>query len=138
LGISDLLGSRAAVSTDDLRAPAREILQERSTAPAKSHDQSIRIAEARTVSGVAVSVATGSNQTRFSQYQSRDSPPLGPFRSPQGPDVMVFIGHTKEHIDDRGLEKLLQALSRESDIKIISLDTLARTLSANQVSLAAQ
>jgi hypothetical protein len=61
-----------------------------------------------------------------------------PRQDGQGPDVMVFIGHTKEHIDDRGLEKLLQALSRESDIKIISLDTLARTLSANQVSLAAQ
>jgi hypothetical protein len=45
-----------------------------------------------------------------------------------GMDVIMLIGHTKEHIQDQGLAKLLQMIGRETDIKVISLDMLARAL----------
>lgn len=41
------------------------------------------------------------------------------------PDVVMLIGHTKEHIDDRPLEELLRMIAQNSDLKIIGLDELA-------------
>jgi hypothetical protein len=42
------------------------------------------------------------------------------------PDVLVLIGHTKEHLDDRRFEQLLAAIANEPDLKILSFDRLAR------------
>jgi len=47
------------------------------------------------------------------------------------PDVLVLIGHTKEHIDDRRFEELLAALSRKPELRIISFDDLAQLLLKN-------
>ncbi len=44
------------------------------------------------------------------------------------PDVLVLIGHTKEHIDDQRFEQLLEALANEPELKIISFDALAQML----------
>lgn len=52
------------------------------------------------------------------------------------PDVLMLIGHTKEHIDCRSLEKLLQMIEREPDLKVISLDTLGRMLETKDARLA--
>ena len=47
---------------------------------------------------------------------------------PCHPDVLVLIGHTKEHLDDRRFEQLLEAIAKESSLKIISFASLAQTL----------
>ena len=44
------------------------------------------------------------------------------------PDVLVLIGHTKEHIDDRSFEKLLQMIAADSSLKVISFSDLALML----------
>ena len=51
-----------------------------------------------------------------------------PKPAPGQPDVLVLIGHTKEHIDDRRFEQLVAALSHEPDLGIISFDGLAQML----------
>ncbi|HEX4122263.1 MAG TPA: hypothetical protein VH619_16720 [Verrucomicrobiae bacterium] len=54
----------------------------------------------------------------------------------RSPDVVTLIGHTKEHIDDRELGKLLRGIARESDFKVISLTALAKSLATKDVNLA--
>ncbi len=39
-----------------------------------------------------------------------------PRRQDGGPDVIMLIGHTKEHIDNRGLEKLLCSIARDPNL----------------------
>ena len=41
------------------------------------------------------------------------------------PDVLMLIGHTKEHVDDQRFNQLLAAIVRKPDVKVISLDNLA-------------
>jgi hypothetical protein len=53
------------------------------------------------------------------------------------PDVLILIGHTKEHLDCRTLEKLLQMISREPDLNVISLDNLAGILEPARAKCAA-
>jgi hypothetical protein len=53
---------------------------------------------------------------------------FAPKTSEDHPDVVMLIGHTKEHIDNRPLDALLRMIVREPDMKIISLDTLANML----------
>ena len=45
-------------------------------------------------------------------------------------DVLVLIGHTKEHIDDRAFEQFLKLVSRDSSLRVISLTELAEQLRA--------
>ena len=40
-------------------------------------------------------------------------------------DVLMFIGHTKEHIDNERFNQLVGALTQKQDMKVISLDSLA-------------
>jgi hypothetical protein len=47
------------------------------------------------------------------------------------PDVLVLIGHTKEHLDDGCFERLLTGVAREPGMRIISFDDLARLLLDN-------
>jgi hypothetical protein len=44
------------------------------------------------------------------------------------PDVLVLIGHTKEHIDDKRFDQLLSGITNEPDLKVISFDVLAQML----------
>lgn len=44
------------------------------------------------------------------------------------PDVLVLIGHTKEHIDDHCFNRLLAAITMTPELKVISFDALARML----------
>lgn len=44
------------------------------------------------------------------------------------PDVLVLIGHTKEHIDDDAFEKFLRAVRRDDRLKIVTFDHLAKSL----------
>jgi hypothetical protein len=53
------------------------------------------------------------------------------------PDVLMLIGHTKEHIDCRTLEKLLKTISREPDVTVISLENLAGMLETKGANFAA-
>lgn len=41
------------------------------------------------------------------------------------PDVLVLIGHTKEHIDDRPFEKLLQRIAADPNLKVVSFSDVA-------------
>ncbi|HEX3716453.1 MAG TPA: hypothetical protein VH595_00665 [Verrucomicrobiae bacterium] len=43
-------------------------------------------------------------------------------------DALVFIGHTKEHIDDRPLEQLLSKLADNPEVKVISFWDLAHQM----------
>ncbi len=61
----------------------------------------------------------------------RTAPP-----APSGlPDVVVLIGHTKEHIENRGFEKLVKALSRESGCKVAGFDAVAKIVEKARASL---
>lgn len=44
------------------------------------------------------------------------------------PDVVMLIGHTKEHRDDRSFRKLLELISQRRDWKVIALNDLAKML----------
>ena len=54
----------------------------------------------------------------------RSAPPP----SPGLPDVVVLIGHTKEHIENSAFENLVAALSRDSSCQISGFDAVARIL----------
>lgn len=41
-------------------------------------------------------------------------------------DAIVLIGHTKEHRDDADFERFVATAARDSDLEVISLDTLSR------------
>jgi hypothetical protein len=43
-------------------------------------------------------------------------------------DVLVLIGHTKEHVDRKGFEKFVSLVTSESGLRIISLSEVARLL----------
>ena len=47
------------------------------------------------------------------------------------PNVIVLIGHTKEHIDDRPLSRFLETISVNSEIQVVTFDWLARFLKAD-------
>jgi hypothetical protein len=49
--------------------------------------------------------------------------------APEGaPDVLVFIGHSKEQIDEHAFEQLLQLIADDPDLRVISFDDLAQLL----------
>lgn len=41
------------------------------------------------------------------------------------PDVLVLIGHTKEHIDDRGFEKFLRLLKTRPEVEVVRFSDVA-------------
>lgn len=41
------------------------------------------------------------------------------------PDVLMLIGHTKEHIDNERFDQLLAAIIQNQDMKVVTLDNLA-------------
>jgi len=43
-------------------------------------------------------------------------------------DVVVLIGHSKEHIDDAGFESLLHGLKNESEVKVVGFNEIASKL----------
>ena len=45
------------------------------------------------------------------------------------PDLLVLIGHTKEHTDDKAFETLLKRIAADPGLEIITFDDLAKTLS---------
>jgi hypothetical protein len=47
------------------------------------------------------------------------------------PDVVVLIGHTKEHRDDRSFERLLQLITADPRLKVVSFDFIANLLAAS-------
>ena len=51
-----------------------------------------------------------------------------PEPSPGLPDVLVAIGHTKEHIDDSAFEKLLRLVTSDVSLEIVSFDAVAKLL----------
>jgi len=53
-----------------------------------------------------------------------------PEPSPGLPDVLVMIGHTKEHIDDTSFENLLRLISADSSLKVVTFDAIANLLPA--------
>lgn len=44
------------------------------------------------------------------------------------PDVLVAIGHTKEHIDDRSFERFVSLLAREPDVKVVGFSEVAELM----------
>jgi hypothetical protein len=46
------------------------------------------------------------------------------------PDVLMLIGHTKEHVDDGRFDQLLGAIGREPGLKVVTLDHLAGLVEA--------
>lgn len=62
----------------------------------------------------------------------RSAPP-----TPQGDlDVIVLIGHSKEHRDDAGFARFLEAVSLDPSLEIISMTELGRRLQSRQASAA--
>jgi hypothetical protein len=53
-----------------------------------------------------------------------------PEPSPGLPDVLVMIGHTKEHIDDTSFENLLRLISADSGLKVVTFGAIANLLPA--------
>jgi hypothetical protein len=51
-----------------------------------------------------------------------------PSPEPGLPDVVVSIGHTKEHMDDHNFELLLEALADDSTLQVTTFDALATML----------
>jgi hypothetical protein len=51
-----------------------------------------------------------------------------PASSPGEVDVIVLIGHTKEHRDDRDFERFLTQVSRDSSLEVVSMTEIARRL----------
>jgi hypothetical protein len=47
------------------------------------------------------------------------------------PHVLVLIGHTKEHIDDRPFEKLLQLIAAEPNLKVVGFSDVANMMHQN-------
>jgi hypothetical protein len=47
------------------------------------------------------------------------------------PDVVVLIGHTKEHRDDRSFERLLQLITADPRLKVVTFDFIANSLAAH-------
>lgn len=60
--------------------------------------------------------------TLFSWIKSAPAPLNG------GPDVVVLIGHTKEHTDDRGFEKFLALAQADRGLKVSGFGEIARAL----------
>ena len=46
------------------------------------------------------------------------------------PDVVVLVGHTKEHRDDRSFERLLQLVTADPHLKVVTFDFVANSLAA--------
>lgn len=57
-----------------------------------------------------------------------------PTPAPGRPDVVMLIGHTKEHLDNKGLERLLEMIQQEGDMKVISLDEAASLIQGTRAS----
>jgi hypothetical protein len=53
-------------------------------------------------------------------------------------DVLVLIGHTKEHRDDCALRRFLGLVSRDPDFKVVTFDYLARILRERSVRFGAK
>lgn len=49
-------------------------------------------------------------------------------------DVLVLIGHTKEHTDDRDFVRLLETVSRDPALRVISMHALGQRLAARRPS----
>jgi hypothetical protein len=63
-----------------------------------------------------------SPRTLLSWIKSAPAPKNG------GPDVIVLIGHTKEHTDDRAFEAFLAITKAESHLKVAGFSEIARIL----------
>ena len=50
-------------------------------------------------------------------------------------DVLVAIGHSKEHVDDRGFEALVKSISQKPGIEIGTFGTIAQRLASSSRSL---
>jgi len=51
-----------------------------------------------------------------------------PEPAPGALDVVVLIGHTKEHLDDRAFDRLLQGLKMEPELRVVSFHDIAEKL----------
>ena len=51
----------------------------------------------------------------------RSAPPPAP-NDPM--DVLVLLGHTKEHIDDSAFDRFLQLVSQDSDLQVVGFDAV--------------
>jgi hypothetical protein len=47
------------------------------------------------------------------------------------PDVVVLIGHTKEHINDRAFARLVEGVSSDPSLKIVGFDSVASQCAVN-------
>jgi hypothetical protein len=54
------------------------------------------------------------------------------------PDIVVLIGHTKEHIDDAAFEKMLQLVAADPKLEIVSFDAAAKLLPPTKSAAEAQ
>lgn len=64
--------------------------------------------------------------------QAAPKPPAGL------PDVVVLIGHTKEHVDDRPLARLLELIGREPNLEVASFGQVAEMVTAPADDIAAR
>lgn len=53
-----------------------------------------------------------------------------PEASPGLPDVLVAIGHTKEHVDDKAFDKLLRLLTSDPQLEVVGFSDVAKLLPA--------
>lgn len=54
------------------------------------------------------------------------------WRPEYGPvDVLVLIGHTKEHVDDAGFERFLARVAADPDLKVTTFGEIARMIEAD-------
>lgn len=59
------------------------------------------------------------------------------WRPEHGPlDVLVLIGHTKEHCDDGAFARFLEIVAADRDLKVVSFTELGRLLEASSVGIA--
>ena len=45
------------------------------------------------------------------------------------PDLLVLIGHTKEHTDDKAFETLLKRIAADPGLEVVTFDAVAKALS---------
>ena len=46
------------------------------------------------------------------------------------PDVVVLIGHTKEHMDDAAFARLLRGLASDASLKVVGFEGVAKMMAA--------
>jgi hypothetical protein len=57
-----------------------------------------------------------------------------PATSAGNPDVVVLIGHTKEHINDAAFARLLRGLTSDASLKVVGFETVAKMVAAPSAS----